>query len=621
MDVHEVLLPNVQLVGIFDWSMGHAKYPDDALVAHKLKSGYVSKHPHTCRNTTIPPPPQVDAAPTPAPDTMPTPATMSESAATPDTTPALTTAATATPDTTSLPTPTPIPDTTSAPTPTTSPTPAPDATTPTPTPDTTPITTVPDWCYVGARVKAFIPNAGSSEWSTVVLAVHDGGTSRRRGGIQITVKKPTTLEDKLPDFRCNGRNENEIVVPLVRANTFLIRKDTSVITPVAATNDDADANVTAEISSSTTINANTSTTPPASTADFQYPSMVEFPKGSGEFINYAKPVGSTQHGKFLDDDYPPYFTITEKMPNGAPRYDTEMTIDGVTKLVPGYVGKSKDAGTYLLERGALDLTANTVHHITKLNVHRYRECQCQTSLVKPCCRTKERVFLLSQQPDFLNQRSCLEELFFNRGHLLLFGVKCHPEIAGLGIEYLWGEYVYYYVLITQSYLLTPCLFCYTGHSKQLFRNRYNDEQGKHLESNVRKSMATPGYNSSANPLAGTGPLKDRDGELMLAPMSQSLVCRFARRTRNYERIYERFTTPGAMQEAANAVGCSGYELMEKLYNICSVTSACHRSTFDQEKTLLANVERRNANAFAEDAVHEHSDFTCVANVCGVDERV
>ena len=32
MDVHEVLLPNVQLVGIFDWSMGHAKYQSDALV-------------------------------------------------------------------------------------------------------------------------------------------------------------------------------------------------------------------------------------------------------------------------------------------------------------------------------------------------------------------------------------------------------------------------------------------------------------------------------------------------------------------------------------------------------------------------------------------------------------
>ena len=115
--------------------------------------------------------------------------------------------------------------------------------------------------------------------------------------------------------------------------------------------------------------------------------------------------------------------------------------------------------------------------------------------------------------------------FSRRGHLVLFGVKCHPEIAGLGVEYLWG------------------------HSKRLFRNRYNDESGKKLEANVRKSMTTPEFNVCANPLCDTGQLKDRDGKVMDPPMTLALVCRFARRTRNYERIYYRFPTPEAMVSA------------------------------------------------------------------------
>ena len=117
-------------------------------------------------------------------------------------------------------------------------------------------------------------------------------------------------------------------------------------------------------------------------------------------------------------------------------------------------------------------------------------------------------------------------------------------------------------------------------------------------------MTTPKYATSANPLFGTGQLKDRNGVHMSAPMTNALVCRFARRTRNYERIYERFQTPDAMEQAAKTAGCRGYELMEKLYKICSVTSTQHRTTFEQEKTLLRKIERNDACAVAEDTVDE-----------------
>ena len=291
--------------------------------------------------------------------------------------------------------------------------------------------------------------------------------------------------------------------------------------------------------------------------------------------------------------------------------------------IPQY-GTKSELIAKLREEKSLDslLNGKAVHRLTKYNVHKYRECTCQTQLIKPCCRTRERVFLLSQQPDFVAQRTSVEELFHRRGHLVLFGVKCHPEIAGLGIEYDWGKYVIRNIISSHSLSHTHRTQYYSGHSKRLFRNQYNDDgSGKQLEMNVRKSMATPEYNTCVSPLFDTGPLKNRHGDTMTPPMTKALVCRFARRTRNYERIYDRFPTSDAMARASKSAGCNGYELIEKLYKICSVSSVSHRSTFDQEKGLLAKVARDDSNAFTEDSLH--ACLRCVGFVDSndVDKRV
>ena len=242
------------------------------------------------------------------------------------------------------------------------------------------------------------------------------------------MKKPDDLDEKISDFQgCGGDNDDEIKVPLRIGGHLRLKQDPNPSTTPTTTTVDPDP-----------IDTPTSPAPADPGPPRRYSSMVELPFGSGTYVNYAKPVNSIQSGIFLADDPPPYFSISAKMPHGAPKLDTEIEVDGEIKLIPGYVGKSKDAGTYLLERGELDLTVKTVHKLTKDNVEKYRQCQCQTRMIKPCCRSRERVYLLSQQPDFLAQRSCLEELFFSRGHLVLFGVKCHPEIAGLGVEYIWG---------------------------------------------------------------------------------------------------------------------------------------------------------------------------------------
>ncbi|CAN0529472.1 unnamed protein product [Ectocarpus sp. 12 AP-2014] len=46
--------------------------------------------------------------------------------------------------------------------------------------------------------------------------------------------------------------------------------------------------------------------------------------------------------------------------------------------------------------------------------------------------------VLQALPDFKNERTALQHLVESRGHILLLSPKCHPEVAGVGIEYSWG---------------------------------------------------------------------------------------------------------------------------------------------------------------------------------------
>jgi hypothetical protein len=47
-------------------------------------------------------------------------------------------------------------------------------------------------------------------------------------------------------------------------------------------------------------------------------------------------------------------------------------------------------------------------------------------------------YVLSQQYDFKNEKPSIQNLIESRGHIFLPSVKCHPEMAGNGIEYAWG---------------------------------------------------------------------------------------------------------------------------------------------------------------------------------------
>ena len=47
--------------------------------------------------------------------------------------------------------------------------------------------------------------------------------------------------------------------------------------------------------------------------------------------------------------------------------------------------------------------------------------------------------VLRQRADFKAEKTDLEKLFISRGHILVITPKCHPELAGQGIEYDWGK--------------------------------------------------------------------------------------------------------------------------------------------------------------------------------------
>ena len=101
----------------------------------------------------------------------------------------------------------------------------------------------------------------------------------------------------------------------------------------------------------------------------------------------------------------------------------------------GFVGSAKGGKQMLWERG-----------------------HWRSGLTLACVRK-----ILKEMPDFKLETSELCNLWRGRGHGFELGVKCHPEMAGCGIEYCWGK-VRLPLLACLS-CLRVCLLCvcvYTG---------------------------------------------------------------------------------------------------------------------------------------------------------------
>ena len=106
--------------------------------------------------------------------------------------------------------------------------------------------------------------------------------------------------------------------------------------------------------------------------------------------------------------------------------------------------------------------------------------------------------VLNSHRDFREERSIVQQLFMQRGHLVVASPRYHPDVAGLGVEYDWGK------------------------AKLEFRRRVNDLNGKHLRANVLTAMGD-------RPFTGTDK-REHD-----PPLPLSRVRRFARRARTNNR--------------------------------------------------------------------------------------
>jgi hypothetical protein len=136
--------------------------------------------------------------------------------------------------------------------------------------------------------------------------------------------------------------------------------------------------------------------------------------------------------------------------------------------------------------------------------------------------------VLSQCPDYLAEKTALQELVEDYGHLLITSPKCHPELAGVGIEYAWGK------------------------SKMDFRRIHNNCVAADLHDNIEKS---------------------------LGGLTIERAWMFARRTREYRRAYVKLGVSGVSLDDTT------HKMIEHMKKECKT----HRSIKDQEGAFLRNI--------------------------------
>ena len=177
--------------------------------------------------------------------------------------------------------------------------------------------------------------------------------------------------------------------------------------------------------------------------------------GDGEYIvgetDYRVYAGHVQSCQFEEGGVMPYnfYSSDGTFAEPPPKYDVsevraveEKQKDGSTRRVrklvvttEGYIGKPKGMRQICKERGLYKSSMNK---------------QALQDALNGC-------------HDFKTEPSALQKRLLDDGHILLMSPKAHPELAGVGIEYMWG-------------------FC-----KMVYR-RSNDCVSKHFRANVIASL-------------------------------------------------------------------------------------------------------------------------------------
>jgi len=112
-----------------------------------------------------------------------------------------------------------------------------------------------------------------------------------------------------------------------------------------------------------------------------------------------------------------------------------------------YCGQPKGLKQVLFERGLYDDGTWVNQQTGRKGAYMTEKGHKRDGVVVP--ETSMNHVLGSCQ-DFVNEKTLLEQLMEDLGHILEKSPKCHPELAGVGIEYCWGKAKYNYRRINRG---------------------------------------------------------------------------------------------------------------------------------------------------------------------------
>jgi hypothetical protein len=298
-------------------------------------------------------------------------------------------------------------------------------------------------------------------------------------------------------------------------------------------------------------------------------------------------LGEIQHMNFRLDDLPPVLkplcpkfpsptgkTITRELsvPEMKARLDAEkLNSDGKRQVLfercreaglpvnltfpvmtPGYVGEPKGAAHIAFERGFFDeslklpngrkvsFAGSKLQETEAAELNTASEAVASTPIIDHRKKKKPKVKrdketsvreILKRCEDFQNETPQLEFIAQTYlGAFIRLTPKCHPEIAGRGIEYAWG------------------------YSKLRFRRGINDAVASHLEENVKAALSRE-------------------------VLTINRIRKFARKARDYKLTYSYLV---ALADGEDATAAKGrIEHLTKLFKQ-------HRSAIDADYKFIAD---------------------------------
>ena len=108
----------------------------------------------------------------------------------------------------------------------------------------------------------------------------------------------------------------------------------------------------------------------------------------------------------------------------------------ISKLIPGYVRKPKGAAQVACKRGFIDLYEKLPNGDKRtINGTSVKDRLTGVVIIN---KATSLISMLKQCGNFKNEKTQLMYILDLLNVVLLLMPKCHPEIAGRGIEYAWG---------------------------------------------------------------------------------------------------------------------------------------------------------------------------------------